>query len=153
MSQATNQSLALISLVAGTMSEMLKRKLVSRVDMRKRVQKIMIQAEDVINKWPETGDGQHNTRMIIQWLHEWDQKYFDHSTRHKESAVQLAAMCDVMLCDLLDLVRDPRKVRLLTELHSEIKEVHEWLDQDYRNFPAMERAAFNVENLYSVMGV
>ena len=151
MSAATTQSIAMLALVAGCASEIIRRNFVSHVGVKNTIESIKIDAEKCINAWDETGNGPKNTAQIAKWFKAWEMEYLDRKGFNKDSATDLMSICDHLLTDLLGQLRNPWKRKMISDLHEKVKEVYTWLDDEWRNYPAMERAGDAVEKLNMVM--
>jgi hypothetical protein len=151
MSAATTQSIAMLALVAGCASEINRRNLISHIGVKNTIESIKVDAEKCINAWGETGDPHKNTEQITKWFEEWEKKYYGLKKMDNESATELVSICDHLLSDMLGQLRNPRKRKMISELLRNVQEVYTWLDDEWRNYPAMERAGVAVDKLNMVM--
>lgn len=151
MSRATNQSLCMLALVAGAAQEILRQKLITHVAMRQKVEWLHTETKNCINRWDETGDSRKNQEQMHAWLTEWEHVYVKSSTFNSKSAPELVSICDHLLTDLLGLLKVPWKRQMLEALHEQVHEVYNWLDNDWRNLPALESAGKGVCSLAAII--
>lgn len=152
MSRATNQAIALLAILSGIMSEVEKRKLVARLDVRAKIAQTKEEAFDVINSWGETGSGRKNTEIICEALLKWDQTFFSGGRHLNQNAAALFSMADQIVVDLLGKVKNPFRRKLLEGLGKTTAWLREYEDPDGINFPAMDESNICLGALYSIVG-
>jgi hypothetical protein len=151
MSRSTNEAMALVSLVAGCASEINKRRLISRVDMRALADDIYASSINTIDSWDETGDAQKNTAQIMTWINTWDCHFFKNTPKNEMRVAELVAMAERILSELLSKVRCRRHRLLVTALHDKVIRLMGFTDMEWTDFRAFELAGASVDDLTSVM--
>lgn len=151
LSRSVTQPLLLLSVVAGCMVVMHRNRHFSRVDMKKLVLDTYSDINDIIMKWPSSGNEKKNAAWIEERRKEWFEFINEDQTVHYNLQT-LAAVCDRIITDLQDRIKDRYKLSLLKRIEEPLKRIHQFADPDGRNFPAFEQSGFILDKLYDLAG-
>ncbi len=149
MSRATNESLLYLSLTAGIFSEIQRRNLISRVDLKTLTQESYDLVIQLINTWDETGDPKKNTQWMTKALNRWDQEAFT-SGAPLQKVEALVAMADLVITDLMDKLTNPRKIKAIKALQSKIHTLMDFTDYNRERFTAFEESDRLLQLLYRI---
>jgi hypothetical protein len=150
MSKATNQALLSLSVTAGIFSEIKRRNLVCRVDLKAVVQAAYDQTIRLINTWDETGDPKKNTAWMTEALNRWDREAF--GNQQLQRVESLIAMADLIITDLLEKLKNKRKIAGVNDLHSRINLLLDFTDHNRERFTAFEESDSLLKCLYRISG-
>jgi len=150
MSKSTNQSLLYLSLTAGIFSEIKRRNLICRVDLQNLVQSAYDQTIHLINTWDETGNPKKNTVWMTEALTRWDREAFENQKLQRVES--LIAMADLIVTDLLDKLKNKRKIAGVNDLHSRINLLLDFTDYNRERFTAFEESDALLKTLYRISG-
>jgi len=148
MSKATNQSLLYLSLTAGIFSEIKRRNLICRVDLQNLVQSAYDQTIQLINTWDETGDPKKNTVWMTEALTHWDKEAFENQKLQKVES--LIAMADLIITDLLDKLKNKKKIMAVNSLYDQVQTLMDFTDYNRERFLAFEESDKLLKILYRI---
>jgi hypothetical protein len=148
MSKATNQSLLSLSLTAGIFSEIKRRNLVCRVDLKEVVQAAYNQTIHLINTWDETGDPKKNTVWMTEALNRWDREAFGNQKLQRVES--LIAMADLIVTDLLAKLKNKKKLAAVNSLYDQIQVLMNFTDYNRERFLAFEESDALLKILYRI---
>jgi len=148
LSKATNQSLLYLSLTAGIFSEIKRRNLICRVDLKKVVQAAYDQTIYLINTWDETGDSKKNTVWMTEALTHWDKEAFENQKLQKVES--LIAMADLIITDLLDKLKNRKKLAAVNDLYDQVQTLMDFSDYNRERFLAFEESDKLLKILYRI---
>ena len=150
MSKSTNQTLALLSVVAGCLATMRHTNAFSRTDMKELVSDTYRETGEVIKQWPCTGNEQKNCKWITERVHgQWSP--FIMADKDRYSTAILAAICERIISDLQERIKDKRKLLMLAPLVEPLKTIHNFADPEGRNFPAYQKSDYVLDKLYQIV--
>jgi len=148
MSRSTNQSLLYLSLTAGIFSEIKRRNLICRVDLQNLVQSAYDQTIQLINTWDETGDPKKNTAWMTEALTHWDKEAFENQKLQRVES--LVAMADLIITDLLDKLKNKKKIMAVNSLYNQIQILIDFTDYNRERFLAFEESDLLLKILYRI---
>jgi len=148
MSRSTNQSLLYLSLTAGIFSEIKRRNLICRVDLQNLVQSAYDQTIQLINTWDETGDPKKNTAWMTEALTHWDKEAFENQKLQRVES--LVAMADLIITDLLDKLKNKKKIMAVNSLYNQIQILMDFTDYNRERFLAFEESDLLLKILYRI---
>jgi len=148
MSKATNQSLLYLSLTAGIFSEIKRRNLICRVDLQNLVQTAYDQTIQLINSWDETGDPKKNTAWMTEALTHWGKEAFENQKLQRVES--LIAMADLIITDLLDKLKNKKKIMAVNSLYDQIQILMDFSDHNRERFTAFEESDKLLRILYRI---
>jgi hypothetical protein len=151
VSKATNQSLLYLSLTAGIFSEIQRRNLICRVDLQNLVQDAYNQTIHLINSWDETGDPKKNTAWMAEALTQWDKIAFENQKLQRVES--LIAMADLIITDLLDKLKNRKKLVVVNDLYDQVQTLMNFTDYNRERFTAFEESDKLLKILYKISGV
>lgn len=151
MSRATNQALALLSVVAGCLKTMRESRPTARVDMQETIADAYETTAQVIEQWPGTGDEHKNCSWITDKVHgEW-REFLLQDRDEAYAPAALAAVCERIMADLSDKIKDRKKLALLAMIEDPLHKIHDFFDRDGANFPAYQKSDFLLDELYRII--
>jgi len=148
MSRATNQSLLYLSLTAGIFSEIKRRNLICRVDLQNLVQSAYDQTIHLINTWDETGCPKKNTVWMTEALTHWDKEAFENQKLQRVES--LVAMADLIITDLLDKLKNRKKLVAVNSLYNRVQILMDFTDYNRERFLAFEESDKLLKILYRI---
>jgi len=150
VSRATNQSLLYLSLTAGIFSEIKRRNLICRVDLQNLVQSAYDQTIQLINTWDETGCPKRNTVWMTEALNRWDREAFENQKLQRVES--LVAMADLIVTDLLDKLKNKKKIMAVNSLYEQVQILMDFTDYNRERFLAFEESDKLLRILYRIGG-
>lgn len=148
MSRETDQTLVMLSTVAGCIQTLLDTHAFARVDIQKRLQAGFNATRKAIANWP--GFCNH------EWVRLNRAIFTDYIMQMPDSGYSSAAIVKMMDRALIDLLeRDSglqRKTALLEPIHAAVRAVDGFCDRDGANFPAYEKSDQLLDELYRIIG-
>jgi hypothetical protein len=148
MSKATNQSLLYLSLTAGIFSEIKRRNLICRVDLKEVVQAAYDQTIHLINTWDETGCPKRNTVWMTEALTRWDKEAFENQKLQRVES--LIAMADLIITDLLAKLKNKKKLAVVNSLYDQVQILMDFTDYNRERFLAFEESDKLLRILYGI---
>jgi hypothetical protein len=148
MSKATNQSLLYLSLTAGIFSEVKRRNLLCRLDLKEVVQAAYDQTIQLINIWDETGDPKRNTAWMTEALTRWDREAFENQKLQRVES--LIAMADLIITDLLAKLKNKKKLAAVNSLYDQVQTLMDFTDYNRERFLAFEESDKLLKILYRI---
>jgi len=143
----TDQTLVIISTVAGCLETLRQTNAFARVDIKRTIDQGFAACQRAIIQWP----GMSNRHWVKDRREEFKRFIFDHPDRGYSSAA-LVCMCDRMIIALME--RDAGlagKIAMLEPIHRAVRTIHDFCDRDGANFPAFEKSDELVEALYEII--
>lgn len=150
-SRSVTQPLLLLSVVAGSMVVMDRRRMFSRLDMKTLVRKTYDDVSEIILKWPTSGNEVENAKWIEARRKEWFD-FINEDQTVEYNLQTLACVCDRIITDLLDRIHNSGKKALVASLVGPINKIHHFADAECRNLPAYEQSGFILDRLYELAG-
>lgn len=150
MSKSTNRALLQLAVVAGCVNTMRQNNSFARVDIRRLIDKMLLDITDAVIHWPCTGDEEKNARWIKERREKWN-AFIEDDPDESYSAVVLAKMCERVLTALDEVTRDEVKRRLLAPIYEASQKINNFCDPNGANFPAYEKADFLLGELYALI--
>lgn len=139
MSKADNQSITMLLVIISCMAAVQRANSFARVDIKEAVAEAKEAAEKVVHQWPVMG----NDRKIAAWVHSrllgWE-LLFEEGTLKIEGVPAVTAICELILTDLEDRIKNTHKLKLLKSIGDKLYVIRQFVDAEGRHFPSYEDA-------------
>ena len=147
MSKETDQSLVMISVLAGIFETYRRSNAFARVDIKRAIDTGFDACQRAIIEWPLMSN-QH-------WIKSRREKFFafigDHPAEHFPP-VALACMCERLTTDMLDRFRGSSgKIALVEPIAAVSSKIHDFCDSAGANFQAYELSDELLDRLYEII--
>jgi len=143
----TDQTLVIISTVAGCLETLRQTHAFARVDIKRAIDTGFNACRTACKSWP----GMFNKWWVKSKRVEFNDFVANHPDRGYSSAA-LVCMCDRLIITLME--RDAGlagKIAMLEPIHRAVRTIHDFCDRDGANFPAFEKSDELVDALYEII--
>ncbi len=150
MSRANIQSLSILAISAGAVKSIQDHCIVSRVDCKRALEEVYVRICEAINKWPETGNGQKNTAVIVESLKKWSELEYVVTPRNKLAV--LLATCQRALVDLFERLKNNRCREMINAILGPLESLWNVYGKDGAMYSVWDEAGLMVEQLQLIVG-
>lgn len=149
MSKATNQTVTLLSIMAGIMKTLRETQAFGRVDMQQALDTAFQDICDAVLLWPCSGDEVKNLAWRQARFTEWTQ--FVEEDKSEYNTAMMLSICDRIVCDLQARIKDPQKLQVIQQLAEPVNAFMQYSDPLGQNFPAFESSGRIMDKLYNII--
>lgn len=149
MSKATNQSIVMLSVVAGCLVAIMDQKAFSRVDMKERLDKAIIETLLIADKWPTTGNKVTNSAWREVRFEQW--KIYLMTAAVSFKPAMMLAVADRVVTELSSRIRNKDSLAKLSSIAGHLKVFSDFVDPAGRNFPAYEDSGRIMDELERII--
>lgn len=147
MSKASRQSITLLAIIHGCFKSIEDYNIAG--DAAPTILYGAEVSERVVRDYPETGDSNKNIRWVTQKMHDIDGLLNNKKSLY--SMTVLTALSHQIITDLIEKVRDRKKLVLLNELEEIIYNVSDLIDPKKDQFDAYEESDRILKKLYKLL--
>lgn len=147
MSKETDQAIIVLSIIAGCLETFRQTNSFSRVDIRRTLAEAFSATQHAVLYWP----GMNNRPWVKQQI-EIFKTFIMETDDRGYSSCAIAAMCERLITDLLDVYQVGRRRELLAPIAPKVKFIHDFCDPHGLNFPAYEKSDYLLDELYRLIG-
>lgn len=149
MSNAIRQSVTLLAVIGGCLSEINGNKMIPRLDLRELSERAYKEVIWIQSKWPKAHSDTHTINWVRDIVDLWEPHVKSIKGYHK--LVVLSKVCERCLADLRSKNKSPLKRDLLSLLIYPLSEIDKFADFDGGNFLAYEKCDELVGMLYQLI--
>lgn len=150
MSLASRQALVQLSVVAGCFNTMKQTNSFARVDIRRMLDRALVDIAEAVIHWPCTGDEQKNERWIKNRRDRW-KDFIMADPDESYGTVALAKMCERILSALDEVTNNSYKRKLLQPIYEASCTINSFCDPTGSNYPAFEKSDFLLHEFYEII--
>ena len=143
MSHSTRQSLTLLAAIGGCLIRLDTIQPPDQV-----VKETITQVHEVMRKWPQSGDTRKNQRWVAIQIETWRLAMNETDVFYPEV---LAKICEQCCADLLTVITNSYKLKLLEKISGGVKVIHDHFDLAGANFEAYEETERLMRKLYELI--
>ena len=132
MSTATNQSLCILSFINATFITITEDKFLPTVEYAKEV------CQKIIRDFPESGNTIKNHHTILNWMYEINHELPERKGMY--TSLLLSNISSLLITDLMERIKDKKKLRMLEELKEVCIGLNDQLDPNGAYFDSIEKA-------------
>ena len=147
MSKASRQSLSLLAVVHGCF------KSIDDFGLAGETAPTVLYGVEVslniINQFPETGDANKNTQWMTERIHAIDEDLKKRKSLY--SMIVLTSLMHQIITDLMEKIKDKKKLDLLEELAEIIYSISDMIDEKKNQFEAYEESDSILKKLYKAI--
>lgn len=148
MSKASNQTITLLAVINGIFITIddwkLAPELAPTVDWGMEI------CKECIEKFPETGNPQKNYKWMQNKLRE-SEEFLGTKAGNLYSSIVLSAIANHIITDLMERIKDPKKLELLIPIDEVVQGLNFQLDPKGSAFDAYEEADNHLSKLYKLL--
>lgn len=151
MSNASRQSLLLLSVVSGTLKEMLTHGYAEQYDVLPTVDWAFPESIKILEQFPSTGNEKKNLDWMLTRLEIWG-TWLDSEVKPDLRMIVLVSIGLHIVTDLLAVIKNKNSIDLISPLNEVFVNLSDKIDPKGINFEAYESADYLINKLYSLIG-
>jgi hypothetical protein len=145
--KSTDQTLVLISTIAGILETLRQTHSFARVDIKQSIDRGFQAAQQAIINYPGFANR--------EWIKERREKFNEFIFATPDDGFPVAALVKMMDRVSVDLMEREsgviRKMAMLEPIYAVVRDLNDFVDRDGTNFPAFEKSDQLLDRLYSII--